>query len=468
LSAKPGHGGEDSWFGRKSVRLPKPGAAGAPTEVRPDEREFLVWLRSVEKRAILPLKWAILVTAVLFWILARPGDTLPPVDLFALFVTYFMFNLGESYFLWVSRVELSQVRPLCFASYAMDVAFVTALVFIDSQNNSQFAAAAGVPYGPGSDFYVFYFLLILRSFALFPSPRQNVIANGIVGCIFVVSLIILQDATQPSFATPANLIRVVFILLVILMSWFIVEILNRQKAEIMRAQENLIRSENMALVGQLAAGVAHEINNPIGIISVYAEYLKRSAAEGDERAEDFEAIHREAQRCKEIVAELLDYARPAARSRALSDLRVLLDDVADFVFRHTAGGDVRVHREYGEPLPLVLIDANQMKQALLNVLMNARQAMSGRGGEIGLSLQYDPDRQGIMLRVADNGPGIPPEDLKRVFDPFFTSRSEGTGLGLSITKRVVENHGGTVTMDSVQGRGTTVSFFVPAEPPLKG
>ena len=459
MSAPDGKVGEDSWFGRKGVRVP-----GAVEQVRPDEREFLIWLRSVEKRAILPLKWAILATAVLFWILARPGDSLPPVDLFALFVVYFMFNLGESYLLWVSRVEIRQVRPLCFASYAMDVGFVTALVFIDAQNNTQYAGTAGVAYGPGSDFYVFYFLLILRSFALFPSPRQNVIANGIVGSIFVVSLIVLQDTTQPAFASPTNLIRIVFILMVILMSWFIVEILNRQKAEIMRAQENLIRSENMALLGQLAAGVAHEINNPIGIISVYAEYLKKSAPEGDERTEDFEAIRREAQRCKEIVAELLDYSRPATRERTPTDLRVLLDDVAEFVFRHTAGGTVTVHREYGEAVPLVPADANQLKQALLNILMNARQAMAGREGKVDLSLQYDPDRQGAVLRVGDNGGGVSPEDLKQVFSPYFTSRSGGTGLGLSITKRIVESHGGTIAIDSVQDMGTAVTLFLPAEP----
>ena len=162
-------------------------------DLRLEEREFLHWLRMVEKRAILPLKWAILATAVMYWAWARTGDRLPPVPVFSLFVVYFMANLAGSYLLWLSRVELRQVRPLCFVSYCADLAFVTGLVLLD---NHYAALGRGVLPGVAaapSDFYVFFFLIILRGFALFPGPRENFWANAVVGIIFVFTLIV-QDA----------------------------------------------------------------------------------------------------------------------------------------------------------------------------------------------------------------------------------------------------------------------------------
>lgn len=429
-------------------------------DLRLEEREFLHWLRMVEKRAILPLKWAILATAVMYWAWARTGDRLPPVPVFSLFVVYFMANLAGSYLLWLSRVELRQVRPLCFVSYCADLAFVTGLVLLD---NHYAALGRGVLPGVAaapSDFYVFFFLIILRGFALFPGPRENFWANAVVGIIFVFTLIV-QDATYPAY-TPTNVIRVVFIWLVILMSWFIVEIITRQKEEIMRAREHLIRSENMVTVGELAAGVAHEINNPIGIISVYAEYLLKQAPADDPYREDLDAIHREAHRCKNIVEELLNYARPSAPHPTPTDLRVMNDEVLDLLFRHAPGTPVRIERAYGEDLPLVMADPNQIKQALLNVYINARQALEGRDGVLRVTLRRDDARDGVVQVIEDNGGGMGPDTLARVFDPFFTQRKGGTGLGLSITRRIVEAYDGSITVRSTKGEGTALELFFPA------
>ncbi len=427
-----------------------------------EDREFLLWQRMVQKRAILPLKWVMLATAVSYWLLGRPGGALPPVGLFALFVLYFMWNVGESYFFWVSKVGVSQVRPSCLASYAADVAFVTALVYLDGRYSYEFARLTPSATPPPSDFYVYYLLLILRGFALFPSPRQNFRVNAAVGCIFILTLLV-QDAAMPLYSSPSNIIHVIFLWLVILMSWFIVEILNRQKAEAMRARENMVRSENMVLVGELAAGVAHEINNPIGIISVYAEYLKKSCEPGDPRLEDIEAIHKESQRCKDIVAQLLNYARPVPPVRVETDLRLLADEVLDFLFRHTAGPAVRVERVYDADLPAVLLDPNQARQALLNVLLNARQAMAGRDGRLEVRITHDPARADVVVEVGDNGAGIAPENLRKVFDPFFTSTAAGTGLGLSITRRIVESFGGSVEIAETSPAGTRVRMRLPVE-----
>lgn len=422
------------------------------------EREFLVWLRSVEKRAILMLKWAIFVTSLTFWLLSHPSYNPPPNSVFVIFMFYFMYNLGESYFFWLSRVSLSQVRVFCLTSYAVDVIFITLLIYLDTH---LYPATSG----PATDFYVFYFLLILRGFALFRTPRGNLMANTIIAAVFIISLL-WQDSSLLTYSSRNSIIRVVFIWLVILMSWFIVEIINRQKDEIMRAREHLIRSENLAILGELAAGVAHEINNPIGIISAYAEFLKKNAPADDPRIDDFDVIQKEARRCENIVSEMLNYARPAGHAKTPSDLRAVNDEVLEFLFRRPTGDEIKVHKEYPEHLPLLHLDVNQVKQALLNIYLNARQAMADTGGVLKVSIRADGERNLVLQRVEDNGSGIDPEDIKKVFDPFFTTRPKGTGLGLSITKRIVESHGGRIGIESVRGRGTAVELLFPYDQTL--
>lgn len=418
-----------------------------------EEREFLIWLRMVEKRAILPLKWAIFATALVFWVLSHRNSLPPPVDVYTLFVLYLMFTIGQSYFFWFSRVSLSQVQSFSIVSYCVDVLFVTVLVYFDA---SKYVTLAG----PVTDFYIFYFLLILRGFPLFRTPRENLMANVGIGTIFIIS-ILWQDTTPFTYSSQNNMIRIIFIWLVILMSWFIVEIINRQKDEIMRARENLILSENMTVLGELAAGVAHEINNPIGIITAYAEYLKKNCAPGDPHFEDFDTIHKEARRCENIVAELLSYARPAASSKLPTDLRKLNDEVLEFLFRRTAREEVQITKEYAENVPMLTIDANQIKQALMNIYLNARQAMTTPGGQLKITIKADLEKNMVRQKIEDNGCGISPEELKRVFDPFFTTRPKGTGLGLAITKRILESHGGVVMMESQPGKGTSVEVAIP-------
>lgn len=421
-----------------------------------EDHDFLVWLRNVEKRAILPLKWAILATALVFWMLSHPGYALPPDDVFILFTLYLAYNMGESYFFWLRRVTLSQVYRVCVASYVVDVVFVTLLVYFDVRKYT------GVS-GSSSEFYILYFLLILRGFALFRTPRANLLANGIIGILFILT-IFWQDTELPTYSSRVGLVRAVFVWLVILMSWFIVEIINRQKAEIMRARERLIQSENMTVLGEIAAGVAHEINNPIAVISAYAEFLKKNAAPDDPRREDFQTIYKEARRCERIVAQLLDYARPVERTVTLVDLRALNEEMLDFLFmRGEATSNIKIVREYPDQLPLVAIDANQMKQALLNIYLNAREAMPKESPVLRIKIEQDLEKNTVVQRVEDNGCGMDPDQVKRAFDPFFTTRPKGTGLGLAITRRIVEGNGGKVSIRSQKEKGTTVKVTIPYE-----
>lgn len=420
------------------------------------EREFLRGLRWIEKRAILPLKWASLVIAVAFWILSRPGNWAPAVEVFALFTFYFMYNAGESYLFWFSRVSVHQVWAVCFVSYLVDLVFVTLLVYFDAHRYP-------APDGPATDFYVFYFLMILRGVALFRTPRGNLAANALVGAAYAISLL-WQDPTPEWYTAQNNVIRAVFIGLVIMMAWFIVSIINQQKEELMRAREDLVRSENLAALGELAAGVAHEINNPIGIISAYAEFLDKNARKDDPRREDYQTIYKEARRCERIVGELLNYARPTAPGRSSVDLTVLTDEVLTFVSHRPGAESVQVVRDYPEQVPTLLLEPGVMKQALLNIVLNAYQAMEKKGGVLRISFRVEPMWGRVRLRIEDTGRGISQEQLKRVFDPFFTTRHGGTGLGLAITRRIVEAQGGRIEINSVPGEGTTVDLIFPLDP----
>ncbi len=423
-----------------------------------EERDFRVWLRGVEKRAIMPLKWGIFFTAVLFWGLSHRSTGPPPVNVFALFTSYFMFNLGETYFLLLNRVTLGQIRIMSVFSYYVDVLFVTMLIYLESQLYPATDSTA-------TDFYIYYFLLILRGFAVFRTASANLLANAVIAAVFVLSLF-WQDVDLLSYSSRNNLFRAVFIWLVILMSWFIVQVINRQKMELIRTREKLVQSENLALVGELAAGVAHEINNPIGIISTYSDFLMRNADPDDERKKDFEVIHAEANRCEAIVKELLNYARPSAHDIVPVDIGKLNDEVLDFAAKR---GNVHrkipaITKDYEARLPMPLVDVGHLKQALLNIYLNAIQALEGVAQpSLICHIGKDIARDYVVIKVTDNGPGINKDDLRRIFDPFFTTRARGTGLGLSITRRLVEAGGGEIVVKSKKGRGTTVEIHLPVD-----
>lgn len=425
-----------------------------------EEVDFLDRLLELQRRAFLPLRALILMLALVFWGASRPVLWPPPPDVFALFVAYGLALLAEAYFLWVSRPARRQIRPLCLVSYVLDVLFVTLLVWFDSV---RYAAVATGP----TDFYLLYFIVLLRSFALFRTARATLLVNGLIGVLFIIN-VFWQDPQLSTYSLRNNLIRVAFFWLVVFLSGVIAALINRQKADLMAVREKLVRSENLARVGQLAAGVAHEINNPIGIISAYAEFLEKNAAQDDPRREDFQAIHREALRCKHIVEGLLNLARTGEMTRQEIDLGDLVRQVVGLLERATPEDSVRIELELGaEPLPVVAGDRAELTQALLNILLNARQALPPEGGVIHIAAECEASERRVALIVEDTGRGIPPEQMPHVFEPFYSTRPGGTGLGLAITRRIVEEHGGEIQLASTPGRGTRVTLILPAVEPRR-
>jgi signal transduction histidine kinase len=256
---------------------------------------------------------------------------------------------------------------------------------------------------------------------------------------------------------------------------------NRELADALekltRAQSQLVRAEKMASIGQLVAGIAHEINNPVNAIvntvnplqeavdDVANEALSPKVKEISSEIKDMvRVIQSGAQRTKQIVQALHNYSRTDDERIVDFDLNKGLDESLELL-RHLLKGGITVERKYGN-VGRIRGHAGQINQVFMNLLTNAAQALAGRdGAKIELATERSGD--GVVIRVADNGPGIPPEILPRIFDPFFTTKDvgQGTGLGLSIVHGIVERHGGSIEVDSEVGQGTVFTVTLPVEPP---
>lgn len=419
-----------------------------------EDMEYLKWLTRIERRAIIPIKWMILLISLMVWFWSA-HFTPPSPEVFMLFLLYGMFNLAQSYFFYASRITPEQVKPFCYVSYFIDIAFVTLLIYMDTTRY----------YGQNvqSDFYVLYFLLILRGFALFRRSGEAILTSIIISGLFITTIRFRETSfdfiNQRTFALKFALIWMVGI-----MSWFIVEMINRQKMELMRTRERLLRSEQFAALGQLAAGVAHEINNPIAIISAYADYLLKNSSQDSNLKDDYETIRREARRCGKIVSQLLDMSNPSAREIVESDIIQLNEEVLSFIF-HEKKDATALFKDIDYKSPPILADPVQIKQALLNIYLNAKQAMNESAEKkifITIKTIVEDESDKILLTVRDTGPGIIQEDLDKVFDPFFTRKKDGTGLGLSITCRIIEGHNGSISIKNAPEGGTIVEILLPA------
>ncbi|HVN22676.1 MAG TPA: [Fe-Fe] hydrogenase large subunit C-terminal domain-containing protein [Syntrophorhabdales bacterium] len=228
--------------------------------------------------------------------------------------------------------------------------------------------------------------------------------------------------------------------------------------ELEQAQTQLIRTEKLASLGQLAAGVAHEINNPLGTITIYAHLLLKSMDKDDPRREDVELIVSEGNRAKEIVQGLLSFARERKLRPGPVNLNDLLDDVLGLVVNQSLFQNIKIKKSLLQDLPTIVADETQLKQVFLNIILNAAQAMEGNGR---LSITTGTERKQIRVKIRDTGPGIPPEVRKNIFSPFFTTKEKGTGLGLAISYGIIERHNGKIDVETELGKGSTFIISLP-------
>lgn len=230
--------------------------------------------------------------------------------------------------------------------------------------------------------------------------------------------------------------------------------------EIRRLQNQMLHTERLVTIGELSAGVVHEINNPLTSISVYSEYLLKKAREEGAPADTVKRLHRihqSAQRIFQFTQQLMAYARPSGDEPTLVDIAEVFKKSLGFCEHVIRKANVTVVREYGESLPPVYGIEGQLEQVFVNLITNACHAMATkRGGH--LTLRVEKGQEGTLtIQVMDDGQGIPSENVKDIFEPFYTTKSEGegTGLGLSIVKNIITNHEGDISVWSRPGKGTT-------------
>ncbi|MBW6509735.1 MAG: cache domain-containing protein [Desulfuromonadales bacterium] len=221
----------------------------------------------------------------------------------------------------------------------------------------------------------------------------------------------------------------------------------------------LAQQGKMASLGVLSSGVAHEINNPLGVILGYAGYLEKKISEDDPNYNFIHEIKRESKRCKKIVQDLLSYSRTPKPALEPTDINRLLRQIIDFAGNHIDMNHVSIVQDFAEHLPMIAADGDQLRQVAINLLLNAGAA-SQPGKQIRVSTRLE-DGQYIRIEFADQGEGISELNLDKIFEPFFTTKARGTGLGLAITKQIIDMHQGQVAIDSELGKGTRVIIRLP-------
>jgi signal transduction histidine kinase len=232
------------------------------------------------------------------------------------------------------------------------------------------------------------------------------------------------------------------------------------------AETRLIQTTKLAAVGEMAAGVAHELNNPLTTVVGFSELVLEALPVDTSQRSDLEVVLREARRARDVVRRLLDFSRQSETVRISADVNEVVQDVLSLMHHLFRINGVVIDAKFEDKLPWVMIDRNQMKQVFLNLLHNALNAMP-EGGELSVitSLQTRYGKPHVLIAIKDTGVGIPPENLPRIFEPFFTTRAGqgGTGLGLSVTYGIVAEHGGAIEVESTLGAGSIFTVFLPIE-----
>lgn len=233
--------------------------------------------------------------------------------------------------------------------------------------------------------------------------------------------------------------------------------------EIRTIQAQLIHSERLASIGELTAGIAHEINNPLTGITIFSSLLLANPKLNPELKPDLETILGETRRCADIVRRLLEFSRESKPHMDRESVQTILEGTLALVERQTIFHNIRIERSYEPNLPEVLVDHDQIMQVFMNILLNAGQSM-GNKGMLTLATGFDVAQGFLRVTIADTGCGIAEENLSRIFDPFFSTKgAQGTGLGLSVSFGIIKNHGGRIEVRSRVGEGTAFIIWLPGE-----
>lgn len=238
---------------------------------------------------------------------------------------------------------------------------------------------------------------------------------------------------------------------------------NEMTRKLADAQNQLYQYDKLASLGRLAAGIAHEINNPLTGVLTYSSFLLKRANDNSEMKNDLEVIVRETKRCREIVKGLLDFARPQPPKKTHVAINEVINDTLGIVANQLRLNKIDIQKELEEDLPEVHADANQIQQVLINLLVNALDAIGESGGVIKVATVQGNlnGRSYVVVRISDTGSGILRENLAKIFEPFYSTKGKkGTGLGLAVVWGIIEKHDGKIEVESEVGKGTTFTLYL--------
>jgi two-component system sensor histidine kinase HydH len=237
-------------------------------------------------------------------------------------------------------------------------------------------------------------------------------------------------------------------------------ILFRDMTEVQALKREIETSRRLASLGRLAAGIAHEIRNPLSSIKGFATYFRERYRDNQEDRNTAEIMIKEVDRLNRVISQLLDFTRPMALQKKPISIQVLIQHSLKMIERQASSGGVVIRADIDSSPGEIAVDFDRISQVLLNLYLNALDAMD-KGGTLSVSCSRGAGNQGLKISVADTGAGIEKQNLEHIFDPYFTTKQTGTGLGLAIVHKIIEAHGGEVRVESEAGQGTTVTLFLP-------
>jgi two-component system sensor histidine kinase HydH len=237
-------------------------------------------------------------------------------------------------------------------------------------------------------------------------------------------------------------------------------LLFKDLSEVRSLRKEIARSQRLASVGRLAAGVSHEIRNPLSSIKGFATYFKERYHDIPENQQISNLMIQEVDRLNRVVGQLHEFARPITVSKKPMNIRTLLENSLKMIERQTSEANIKIQTRLDTDIGEVLVDPDRINQVFLNLYLNAIESMIN-GGSLDVWLLKNEKKDGIEIRVRDTGTGISQEDLTHIFDPYFTTKSSGTGLGLAIVHNIIEAHEGEIKVDSMLGQGTTIIILLP-------
>lgn len=305
-----------------------------------------------------------------------------------------------------------------------------------------------------------------------PSFRQQIEANGL---ILIAIMMVLIYWVIDSIASDQVITRSIIVCLVIVYGVMTQSLINGRKAALLekeRTQEQLIQSESLAAIGQLVAGIAHELNNPLAsassLIQTDIELIQEQAEKrqvDQALLEDLAYSLKELNKTKDIVKSILDLSRQTQTYLEDVDMNAVIDEALQVLHNQYKSMEVTIEKHYDPNLPTIQGNFSNLGQVLINIVNNALQALPDGRGKISLSTACHQDTDSVIVECRDDGNGIPPEIMKDIFKPFFTTKEvgKGTGLGLYVSYEIIKKHAGEIRVSSEREKGTTFTIVLPCK-----